>query len=234
MHPRTTVSILALCLAFFALATPAQAQEPGVTVDDSGAIVRGGQPGPADGISNQPAAVQSGGAGQLDLQPGPIPGVNGLLNSLDDLDRPLSPEEITAYGVTLQQQIPLSPELIRDYRRRLNESERAAAAPPTGQRPQALSKAIRVSLSAAGPTPQVYTSPGTVSVVSFFDETGAPWPVASFVIGRENEFQVYAMQEGSNQLAIAPLVTHALRANDDETSTTREFTLEGAGNVSTW
>ncbi|WP_327650082.1 MULTISPECIES: GGDEF domain-containing protein [unclassified Aurantimonas] len=25
-----------------------------------------------------------------------------------------------------------------------------------------------------------------------------------------------------------------LRANDDETSTTREFTLEGAGNVSTW
>ncbi len=131
-----------------------------------------------------------------------------LLNSLNDLDRPLSPEEITAYGQSLREQFPLNPDMIRDYRRRLNESQRAAAAPPNGVRPEALTQSLRVSLDTRGPTPQLETSPGTVSIVSFFDQTGAPWPIASFVVGREDAFQVYAMQEGSNQLAVAPLVAH--------------------------
>ncbi len=131
-----------------------------------------------------------------------------LLNSLNDLDRPLTPEEITAYGQSLRDQFPLDPSLIRDYRRRLNESQRAAAAPPSGIRPEAISQSLRVSLDTRGPTPQLDTSPGTVSIISFFDQTGAPWPIASFVIGREDAFQVNAMQEGSNQLAVAPLVVH--------------------------
>lgn len=45
-----------------------------------------------------------------------------LLQNLDDLDRPLTPEEITAYGATLQSQFPVTPEMIRDYRRRVGVS----------------------------------------------------------------------------------------------------------------
>ena len=41
-------------------------------------------------------------------------------------DRSL-PEEITAYGAALQAQIPMTPEMILDYRRRLDESQKAAA-----------------------------------------------------------------------------------------------------------
>lgn len=139
---------------------------------------------------------------------GAAPQSRRLLNSLNDLDRPLTPEEITAYGQSLRDQFPLDPSLIRDYRRRLNESQRAAAAPPNGIRPEPISQSLRVSLDTRGVTPQLDTSPGTVSIISFFDQTGAPWPIASFVVGREDAFQVYAMQEGSNQLAVAPLVVH--------------------------
>ena len=138
----------------------------------------------------------------------PVVGATRLLNSLSELDRPLTPEEITAYAATVQRQIPLRPELIQDFRRRLNDAQRAQAAPPTGFRPNAITDTVRVSLGTGGEPPGVLTSRGTVSVVSFFDRTGAAWPVASYVIGDEDAFQVYPMQEGSNQLSLAPLVPH--------------------------
>lgn len=167
-------------------------------------------------LSNESSPISEGEAAQSSPRTTPSPQQSQaraqqsrrLLNSLNDLDRPLSPEEITAYGQSLREQFPLNPDMIRDYRRRLNESQRAAALPPSGIRPEALTQSLRVSLDTRGPTPQLETSPGTVSIISFFDQTGAPWPIASFVVGREDAFQVYAMQEGSNQLAVSPMVAH--------------------------
>ena len=197
------IRILVACL-FFGISGQALAQSGNDPVITPQLPPQGAVSQPAT-TGNQPRGSQSGGQNQPQS---PILGAQGLLESLDDLNRPLSPEEITAYGAALQQQFPLTPELIRDYRRRLNAIENARAAPPTGHRPHALTRTIRVSLGTNGPTPEVLTSPGVVSVISFFDRTGAPWPVASFVVGREDAFQVYAMQEGSNQLALSPLVTH--------------------------
>ena len=188
----------ALSISMLAVSIPS-AQE----IEDFGNT----QEGPA-GSTGSGQSGQQESASDQEPEPNLVLGAQGLLNSLADLDRPLSPEEITAYGAALQQQFPLTPELIRDYRQRLNANQAAAAAPPTGRRPTALTATQRVSLGTGGQTPQVFSSPGVVSVVSFFDRTGAPWPVASFVVGREDAFQVYPMQEGSNQLAIAPLVTH--------------------------
>ncbi len=138
----------------------------------------------------------------------PVIGTDRLLTSLDELDRPLTPEEITAYAATVQREIPLRPELIADFRRRLNDVARARAAPPSGVRPISLTDTVRISLSTAGEPETILTAPGTVTVMSFFDRTGAPWPVAAYVIGNESAFQVYPMQEGSHELALSPLVTH--------------------------
>jgi intracellular multiplication protein IcmK len=138
----------------------------------------------------------------------PIVGAIELLESLDDLDRPLTPEEITAYGAALQSQFPMTPEMIRDYRRRVDESQRAAATPPSGQFPNAITDAKRISLGAAQEPEVLLTGPDTVSAMAFYDQTGSAWPIASYVIGRPSNFQVYAMQEGSNQLAVTPLVPH--------------------------
>lgn len=224
------------------LAPAAHAQE---VLDSSGQPL----PNQQDQTVNNGGAAQSTGTGGANgqQQPNPIVGVKGLLHSLDDLDRPLSPEEITAYGATLQKQFPLTPELIRDYRRRIDESQAAAAAPPAGHRPRPINKTIRVSLDTNGPTPHVLTAPGVASVLSFFGSTGAPWPVSSFVVGREDAFEVYAMQQGSNQLAVAPLVAHGysnliislveedqpivvdLQTNEDRAHYKLDFSVNGRG-----
>jgi len=182
-------------------------------------------------------------------QPGnfPIVGTTELLNSLDDLDRPLSPEEITAYGAALQSQFPMTPEMIRDYRRRVDESQRAAAAPPSGRFPNAISDSKVIALGSSQVPEVLLTGPDTVSVMVFYDKTGAAWPIASYVIGKPKSFQVYAMQEGSNQLAVTPLVPHGfsniivslvgesrplvfeVRTNSQNTHYRRDFTVDALG-----
>ena len=177
----------------------------------------------------------------------PIVGATELLQSMDDLDRPLTPEEITAYGAALQSQFPMTPEMIQDYRRRVDESQKAAATPPSGQFPHAISDAKRLTLDPAQEPEVLLTGPDTVSVMAFYDQTGAAWPIASYVIGKPNSFQVYAMQEGSNQLAVTPLVPHGfsnivvslvgesrplvfeVRTNSLNTHYRRDFTVHGLG-----
>jgi len=83
--------------------------------------------------------------------------------------------------------------------------------------------------------------------MAFYDQTGAAWPIASYVIGRPSSFQVYAMREGSNQLAVTPLVPHGfsniivslvgesrplvfeVRTNALNTHFRRDFTVNGRG-----
>lgn len=177
----------------------------------------------------------------------PIIGAQELLKSLDELDRPLTPEEITAYGAAIQSQFPMTPEMIRDYRRRVDESQKAAATPPSGQFPNAITDAKRISLNSSQEPEILLTGPDTVSVMAFYDQTGEAWPVASYVIGKPKSFQVYAMQEGSNQLAVTPLVPHGfsniivslvgesrplvfeVRTNSLNTHYRRDFTVHGRG-----
>ncbi|WP_243405171.1 DotH/IcmK family type IV secretion protein [Pelagivirga sediminicola] len=177
----------------------------------------------------------------------PIVGAKELLQSLDDLDRPLTPEEITAYGAAIQSQFPMTPEMIRDYRRRVDESQKAAATPPSGQFPKSITDAKRITLNSAQEPEVLLTGPDTVSVMAFYDQTGAAWPIASYVIGKPKSFQVYAMQEGSNQLAVTPLVAHGfsnivvslvgesrplvfdVRTNSLNTHYRRDFTVHGLG-----
>ena len=177
----------------------------------------------------------------------PIVGAQDLLQSLDDLDRPLTPEEITAYGAAIQSQFPMTPEMIRDYRRRVDESQKAAATPPSGQFPKPITDAKRLTLDSAQEPEVLLTGPDTVSVMAFYDRTGAAWPIASYVIGKPKSFQVYAMQEGSNQLAVTPLVPHGfsnivvslvgesrplvfdVRTNSLNTHYRRDFTVHGLG-----
>jgi intracellular multiplication protein IcmK len=138
----------------------------------------------------------------------PLIGADKLLESLDDLDRPLTPEQATAYGAAVQSNLPMTPEMIRDYRRRVDEAERAASEPPSGKEPRLVSDAIRMSLKPESAVSVIATAPNTVSVVSFYDRTGKAWPVASYVVGRADLFQVFALQEGSNKLSVSALKLH--------------------------
>jgi len=141
----------------------------------------------------------------------------------------------------------MSPEIIRDYRRRVDESQKAAAMPPSGFRARPISDSVRMSLKSNQALQTLYTTPNTVSVMAFYDRTGKAWPIAGFVVGRADSFQVYALQEGSNQIAVTPLVTHGysnliislveedrpivinLETSDTKTHFRRDITVEGYG-----
>lgn len=91
------------------------------------------------------------------------------------------------------------------------------------------------------------TGPNTVSVMAFYDQTGAAWPIASYVICRPSSFQAYVMQDGSNQRAVTPLLPHGIsnstvsfvgesrplvfevRTNALNTDYRRDFTIHGRG-----
>ena len=229
-------------------------QEPDTTV----VTIQNGQPQPAAPAlpTGQQPVSQNERNQQLQAQPSqeqtqvgdfPIIGATELLKSLDELDRPLTPEEITAYGAALQSQFPMTPEMILDYRRRLDESQKAAATPPSGRFPNAITDSVHLTLNPNQVPEVLLTGPGTVSVMAFYDRTGKAWPIASYVIGRPTGFQVYAMQEGSNQLAVTPLVPHGfsniivslvgesrplifdVRTNSLNTHYRRDFTVDGLG-----
>ncbi|OYR17612.1 DotH/IcmK family type IV secretion protein [Brucella thiophenivorans] len=181
-----------------------------------------------------------------DEQP-PIIGTNHLLNSLDELDREITPEEATAYGAAVQTLMPMTPDMIRDYRKRVDETQRAVSEPPSGIQPKLISDAIRISLKPDQALSTIPTAPNTVSVISFYDKTGKAWPVASYVVGRADTFQVYALQEGSNKLAISALQPHGysnlvislveesrpivinLQTSSDTALARRDITVEGYG-----
>ncbi|GLU29921.1 DotH/IcmK family type IV secretion protein [Brucella sp. NBRC 12950] len=177
----------------------------------------------------------------------PIIGTDRLLQSLDELDKPLSPEVITAYGAAVQSLMPMTPEMIRDYRKRVDDIEKAASEPPSGEQPRLMSDAIRLSLKPDQAVSAISTAPNTVSVISFYDRTGKAWPVASYVVGRADRFQVYALQEGSNKLAISALQSHGysnlivslveesrpivlnLKTSQNTALARRDITVEGYG-----
>lgn len=220
-------------------------------------IESGGQTTPQDGLPTGAEPLSQNEINQR-LQPAeqppqtatgdfPIVGATELLQSLDELDRPLTPEEITAYGAAIQSQFPMTPEMIRDFRRRVDESQKAAATPPSGQFPNPLTDTTRISLAANQAPSILLTGPDTVSVMAFYDRTGEAWPIASYIIGKPGSFQVYAMQEGSNQLAVTPLVPHGfsniivslvgesrplvfdVRTNSLNTHYRRDFVVHGLG-----
>ena len=74
---------------------------------------------------------------------------------------------------------PMTPDMVRRFRRIHDENEVAARDVPI-------------------PVP-----PGMASAIGFFDASGRPWPIRQFVIGNGDEFKVIQLGEGS--LSVSPL-----------------------------
>lgn len=103
--------------------------------------------------------------------------------------------------------MPLSPDEIRELRRRLDAIQRAAAELPNPPRSQTGSVAVSLD---PGSTPAVVRPFFGVSTsIVLVDSTGAPWPVENFVIGNKNLFQVERL-DGSmgSSFVISPLQAH--------------------------
>lgn len=99
--------------------------------------------------------------------------------------------------------VPLTPEQIRAGKRVYQEEQKAKAMPFMGEMPKPVSTQVVLDLSPNATPPVVRVIPGSGSVVSFRDVTGAAWPVISYQSFNGVGFTVSQPIAGSNMITVA-------------------------------
>lgn len=112
-----------------------------------------------------------------------------------------------AFKQVLDGLLPLKPAQIKELRKQIDRTDRAAADPVRPEQPSVSS--LDVSLSPGGTPPQIRTAAGRVTALSFYDVTGAPYPVSAVVVGNPNLFQVEAPIPEGNLVTVTPLAEYA-------------------------
>ena len=175
---------------------PVEGQQTPPRVDPmaSGQIVPLGQASVATGAAPGVATVDMS---ELAVLP------DGRIVRIDEIP---SSEEL-AFEQVLGNLLPLKPDQIRELRRQIDITDRAAADPVRPEQPSVSS--MEVSLAPGGAPPQIRTGAGRVTALSFYDVTGAPYPVSAVVVGNPDRFQVDAPIPEGNLVTITPLAPYA-------------------------
>ena len=113
-----------------------------------------------------------------------------------------SPAQLRGFNEAIENVFPMTPEMVRGYRRIQDANERAVKESPF---PDPLIDAVLVSMEPGEQPAELRVAPGIASAISFFDAAGQPWPIRQYVIGNAEEFSVIQMGERSGSLAISPL-----------------------------
>lgn len=116
----------------------------------------------------------------------------------------LNPEKVDAFNQVVDREF-LGPELTRQTRRFQEANERALYERPT---PMAHTGEANVSLEPGETLRNVDVTPGNVTLISFFDVSGAPWPITQFMPGDTGSYSVQpfgADGENVHTLAVSAL-----------------------------
>lgn len=175
---------------------------------NSPAVVLGGEVGGASGNfsgyvpSANPRGMATGGTGTPSDRGAPRVDANGRpLPELSD-GATLTADKVEGFNEAIEQNFPMTPEMVRRYRQIFDENQRALL---ERAEPDARVDAGFISLE-PGETPPVLTvASGIASVIGFYDVTGQPWPITQYVVGSGENFQVIQLGETANNLAITPL-----------------------------
>jgi len=98
--------------------------------------------------------------------------------------------------------LPLSPDQVRGFMRKLESTQDAAAPPSTGT-PRGEVKVYGLSLDPGGEPPQINLAAGYVTTIDIIDQTGEPWPIMDVGVG--GNFEVTPTQAGSHVVRVVPL-----------------------------
>lgn len=107
----------------------------------------------------------------------------------------------------LEDALPVTPEEVRELRRRLDALQQASSR-PTGPAPKPVSSSVSITQSPGETPPVVRLAVGHVTSVVFVDATGAPWPVAFAVPGDASKFQVTVATANSPSVEINQLTAY--------------------------
>lgn len=98
--------------------------------------------------------------------------------------------------------LPLSPDQVRDFMRRMETTQEAAQAPFAGP-PKPEVKINTLSLDPGVDPPVINLSAGYVTTINMVDLTGEPWPILDVGVG--GSFEVTPTQAGSHVVRVMPL-----------------------------
>lgn len=101
----------------------------------------------------------------------------------------------------LSNNFPLDPNEVRQTKKALDAVQQAKVAPVTGKYPDPLSESLIINLEPGAKPNLIKTSKGYKTSVSFFDGTGAPWPITDYGVGANNAFKVVGTS-ASNTLTV--------------------------------
>lgn len=110
--------------------------------------------------------------------------------------------------------MPLTNEMVRTTRKAVDEQQKVISEPPSGHNANPISRSITLTLRPGETPPIVNLTAGNATVVTFSDQTGAPWPVTSVAIGNPQQYSVQeAGDKGkTNMIVVSPLTNYG-RAN---------------------
>lgn len=111
------------------------------------------------------------------------------------------------FQMGVESAMPLSPNEIRELRRRLDAVQKAASDIPNP--PKSQTGSVAVSLDPGSTPALVRPFFGVSTSLVLVDSTGAPWPVENFVVGNKALFQVERLDGGTgSSFVISPLQAH--------------------------
>ena len=98
--------------------------------------------------------------------------------------------------------MPLSPNQIREFMKKLQRTQDASLFPYEGT-PKGLTRISTLSLDPGVEPPQVNLNTGFVTTITIVDATGEPWPIMDVGVG--GNFEVSPTTSGSHVVRIMPL-----------------------------
>ena len=168
-----------------------------------------GQPQYPQGQAPQNQYAQPQMSGQYAPGTQPVQGPQGYPVANGGTAMPPSPADL-AFQQALMGTLPLSNQQGHEYRSRAQSFRREIEEPPNGP-PRPTSRSVTLSLRSGEAAPKLHLAPGNASVLTFYDQTGAPWPVMSVTVGDKKAFDVGPAgdKDKTNMVVVSPMTNYA-------------------------
>ena len=110
--------------------------------------------------------------------------------------------DIKSYDKAATGLLPLSPDQVRDFMHKLEQTQNAAQSPYDGT-PKGETRISTLSLDPGVEPPQIHLASGFVTTITMVDATGEPWPILDVGVG--GNFEVSPTQAGTHVVRVMPL-----------------------------
>lgn len=115
----------------------------------------------------------------------------------------------SAFAAAAAKRFPMTPQEIRAAKK-MNDAVNRAKSETVGPPPSPVTKSITMSFSPGKAAPVIHLYRGNSTTLTFADDTGAPWPVSSVVVGDPKRYSVIKPPgKNNNMVVITPTASFA-------------------------